>query len=182
MRCARDECGNTELTTKTATLRARSRVHVVLRVDSLDLGFHVVIGVGRLNVEQDGFVRQLHFTTQTQHQVQSSFLLDVVVRLCRCDRPLNLYSKFLHISHRENVSFEVLSLQSPLYPFPLAFQLVHEASCQPPSPLPIPGAFASLVGGGGSGDCQLLADIPCNVVGGGPVNPSGERGVDCCCC
>ena len=82
MRCARDECDNTELTTKTATLRARSRVHVVLRVDSVDLGFHVVIGVGRLNVEQDGFIRQLHFTTQTQHQVQSSFLLDVVVRLC----------------------------------------------------------------------------------------------------
>ena len=82
MRCARDECDNTELTTKTATQRARSRVHVVLRVDSLDLGFHVVIGVGRLNVQQDGFSRQLHFTTQTQHQVQSSFLLDVVVRLC----------------------------------------------------------------------------------------------------
>ena len=82
MRCARDECDNTELTTKTATLRARSRVHVVLRVHSLDLGFHVVIGVGRLNVQQDDFIRQLHFTTQTQHQVQSSFLLDVLVRLC----------------------------------------------------------------------------------------------------
>ena len=32
MRCAKNECDNTELTTKTATLRARSRVHVVLRV------------------------------------------------------------------------------------------------------------------------------------------------------
>ena len=69
--CARDECDNTELTTKTATLRARSRVHVtvefhvVLRVVSLDLGFHSVIGVGRLNVQQDGFIRQLHFTTHT---------------------------------------------------------------------------------------------------------------------
>ena len=69
--CARDECDNTELTTKTATLRARLRVHVtvefhvVLRVVSLDLGFHVVIGVGRLNVQQDGFIRQLHFTTHT---------------------------------------------------------------------------------------------------------------------
>ena len=40
-----------------------------------------------------------------------------------------------------------------------------------------PGAFASHVGGGGSGDCQFLADITCSVVGGGPVNPSGERGV-----
>ena len=75
-------------TTKTATQRAPSRVqvivefHVVLRVVSLDLGFHVVIGVGRLNVQQDGFIRQLHFTTHTQYQVQSSFLLDVVVRLC----------------------------------------------------------------------------------------------------
>ena len=68
------------LTTKTIALRARSRVtqvyhvivgvHVVLRVVSLDLGFHVVIGVGRLNVQQEGFIRQLHFTTQTQHQVQ----------------------------------------------------------------------------------------------------------------
>ena len=63
--------------------RAHSRVHVVLRVDvSLDLGVHVVIGVGRLNVLQDGFIRQLHFTTHSQYQVQSSFLLDVVVRLC----------------------------------------------------------------------------------------------------
>ena len=65
------------LTTKTATLQARS--HVVFRLDSLDLGNHVSIGVGRLNVQQDGFIRQL-FTTHTQHQVQSSFILDVVVR------------------------------------------------------------------------------------------------------
>ena len=50
-----------------------------------------------------------------------------------------------------------------------------------PSPQPKPGVFASHVGGGGSGDCQTLADIPCKVVGGGPVNPSGERGVDHCC-
>ena len=64
-------------------LRAHSRVHVVLRVDvSLDLGFHVVISVGRLNVQQDGFIRQLHFTTHTLHKIQSSFLLDVAVRLC----------------------------------------------------------------------------------------------------
>ena len=69
----------------------------------------------------------------------------------------------------------------PLYRFPLAFQPVNEASCRPPSPLPKPGAFASHVGGGGSGDCQSLADIPCNVVAGGPVNPSGKRGVDHCC-
>ena len=38
------------------------RVLRVLRVVSLDLGFHVVIGVGRLNVQQEG--RQ-YFTTHT---------------------------------------------------------------------------------------------------------------------
>ena len=55
----------------------------MLRVDvTLDLGFHVVIGVGRLTVQQEGFTRQLYFTTHTQFQVQTSFLLDIVVRLC----------------------------------------------------------------------------------------------------
>ena len=82
--CAQENvCHDTEQRRlKTTTqLRAHSRVHVVLRVDvSLDLGFHVVIGVGRVNVQQVG--RQLHFTTHTQCQVQSSFLLDVVVQLC----------------------------------------------------------------------------------------------------
>ena len=65
------------MTTKTeqglrrlSQLRAHSRVHVVLRVGvSLDLGFHVVIGVGRLIVQRDGLIRQLHFTTHTQYQV-----------------------------------------------------------------------------------------------------------------
>ena len=35
-----------------------------------------------LHVQQEGFIRQLHFTTHTQYQAQGSFLLDVVVRLC----------------------------------------------------------------------------------------------------
>ena len=74
------------------TLGAHSRVHQVchvtvgfhvLRVDvTLDLGFHVVIGVGRVTVQREGFIRQLNFTTHTQFQVHSSFLLGVVVRLC----------------------------------------------------------------------------------------------------
>ena len=88
----------------------------VLRVDvSLDLGFHVVIGDRRLTVQQEGFIRQLHFTTHTQFQAQSPPPLDVVVRLCRCHRQLNLSPKFLHISHSENGSFEVLSLHSPSF-------------------------------------------------------------------
>ena len=102
--CASNECDNTELTTKTATLRAHSRVHVVLRVDSLDLGFHVVIGVGRFNVQQEGFICQLHFTTHTQHQVQSSFLLDVVVRLCPVSSSTQSVSQILaYFSSRKRV-------------------------------------------------------------------------------
>ena len=82
----------TEQGRRRLTLRAHSRVHQVchvvvgfrvLRVNvTLDLGFHVVMGVGRLTVQQESFIRQLHFTTHTQSQVQSSFLLDVAVRLC----------------------------------------------------------------------------------------------------
>ena len=85
--CARNECDNARLRRQT-TLRAHSRIHQVCHVIvefhvlCVDLGFHVVIGVGHLTVQQDGFIRQLYFTTHTQYQVQSSFLLYVVVRLC----------------------------------------------------------------------------------------------------
>ena len=113
MRCARDECDDTELTTKTATLRARSRVHVVLRVDSLDLGFHVVIGVGRLKRSARWFYSSTAF-----HHANATPSTKFIPSGCRsptvsCHRPLNLYAKFLHISHRENGSFEVLSLHLP---------------------------------------------------------------------
>ena len=82
MRCARDECDNTEVTTKSATLRTRSRVHDVLRVDALDLGFTLsLVSDASTSSKMVSFVK-FNFTTQTQHQVQSSFLQDVVVRLC----------------------------------------------------------------------------------------------------
>ena len=52
----------TEQGLRILTLRAHSRVHVVLRVDvSLDLRFHVVIGVGRLTVQQEGFCTSTAF-------------------------------------------------------------------------------------------------------------------------
>ena len=90
MRCVQgmSVTAETEQGLRRLTLRAHSRVHQVCHVIvgfhvlCVDLGFHVVIGVGRLTVQQEGFIRQLHFTTHTQFQVQSSFLLDVVVRLC----------------------------------------------------------------------------------------------------
>ena len=97
-------------------LRAHSHVHqechviVGFHVLCVHLGFHVVIGVGRLTVQQDGFIRQLHFTTHTQHQVQSSFLLDVVVRLCPVIVNSICIPNSFRISHREKGSFEVLYL------------------------------------------------------------------------
>ena len=71
----------------------------------LGLGGHVVIGV------------VLGFTTQTQYQVQMSFLLDFVVHFCTCshtvfcDRQLLSVANYCTLLHRENGSFEVLSLQ-----------------------------------------------------------------------
>ena len=68
------------------------------------LGGHVVIGV------------VLGFTTQTQHQMQSSFLLDFGVHLCTCsqtvfrDRQFSSVANYCTLLHRENGSFEVLSL------------------------------------------------------------------------
>ena len=69
--------------TSKTNIYARIRVFMLFCYDvSLDLNFHVVIGVGHLNVQKENFIRQLHFTTHTQYQMQSSFFLDVVVELC----------------------------------------------------------------------------------------------------
>ena len=60
-------------------LRAHSRVHQVCHVIvgfpvlCVDIGFHVVIGVGRLTVQQEGFIRQLHFTTHTHTKYKVLF-------------------------------------------------------------------------------------------------------------
>ena len=70
---------NTEQGQRIPTLRAHSRVHqmchfiVGFDVLCVDLGFHFVIGVGRLTVQQNDFVRQFYFTTRTQFLAQSSF-------------------------------------------------------------------------------------------------------------
>jgi hypothetical protein len=50
----------------------------------LDLGLHVVNGVGRLHLQRDGLAGEsldedLHATAQAQHQVQRRLLLNVVV-------------------------------------------------------------------------------------------------------
>ena len=69
----------TEQGLRILTLRAHSRVHQVCHVIvgfhvlCVDLGFHIVIGVGRLTVQREGFIRQLNCTTHTQFKVQSYF-------------------------------------------------------------------------------------------------------------
>ena len=50
----------------------------------LDLGFHVVNGVGRLDIEGDGLASEglhedLHASAKTKHQMKRRLLLDVVV-------------------------------------------------------------------------------------------------------
>ena len=50
----------------------------------LDLGLHIINGVGALNLQSDGLPSQglhedLHTTTETKHQVEGRLLLDVVV-------------------------------------------------------------------------------------------------------
>jgi len=50
----------------------------------LDLGLHVLNGVGRLNVKSDGLSSEgldedLHTSSESEHQVEGRFLLDVIV-------------------------------------------------------------------------------------------------------
>ena len=104
-------------------LHAHSRVHQVchvivgfhvLRVDvSLDLGFHVVIGVGRLTVQQEGFYTSTSFHHAYAIPCTKFFSSGCCSPTLSCHRQLHLYPKFLQISHRENGSFEVLPLHTP---------------------------------------------------------------------
>ena len=108
MRCARDECDNTELTTKTATLRARSRVHVVLRVGSWFSRCH---WCGTPQRPARWFYSSTAFHHANATPSAKFFPSGCCSPIVSCHRPLNLYPKLLHISHRENGSFEVLSLK-----------------------------------------------------------------------
>ena len=51
----------------------------------LDLGLHIVDGIRRLNLQRDclaceGLDKDLHATTETEDQMESGLLLDVVIR------------------------------------------------------------------------------------------------------
>ena len=74
---------------------------VAFHVHCVGLGCHVVIGVGLLIV-------RFHHAYAIP-----SFLLDVVVRLYLVIVKSDSSHNFLHVAHRENGSFEVLSLHTP---------------------------------------------------------------------
>ena len=90
MRCAQgmSVTAETEQGQRRLTLRAHSRVHqmchVIVRFHVLcvDLGFHVVIGVGRLTVQREGFFVNLISPRIRNSKYKVIFLLGVVVRLC----------------------------------------------------------------------------------------------------
>ena len=103
MQCVNHDKNLTNKTNKgtARTFTSRVNVHVLCVEGALGLGGHVVIGV----------------TTQTYYQVQISFLLDFVVHFCTCNRLYSVIVNSLSVAnyctllHRENGSFEVLSLQ-----------------------------------------------------------------------
>ena len=113
MWCATRECadGKQNKTKQTEgtkhMLMSNVEFHVLCVEVGLDLGCHVVIGV------------VLGFTTQTQYQEQSSFLLDVAVHFCTCSQTVSCDRKFSSVANcctilrRENGSFEVLSSHHP---------------------------------------------------------------------
>ena len=76
---------------------SRVEVHVRCVESALGLGGHVVIGV------------LLGFTTQTQYQVWSSFLLVFVVHLCTCsqivfcDRQFSSVANYCTLASRKRV-------------------------------------------------------------------------------
>ena len=74
---------------------------VAFHVHCVGLGCHVVIGVGRL-------VFRFHHA-----YVIPSFLLDVVVRLYLVIVNSDCSHNYCSFAHRENGSFEVLSLHTP---------------------------------------------------------------------
>ena len=80
----------------------------------LDLCFHVPNGVGRLDLQGDGLPRKrlheyLHPATKPENEVESRFLLDVVIRqsaailqlLAGEDQPLLVRRDSLLVLHRK---------------------------------------------------------------------------------
>ena len=93
-----------ELTTPRACSRVTQVCHVIVgfHVLRVGLGFHDVIGVGRLTI---------HF--HHAHAIpRTKIFSGCGSPTLSCHRQFKQNPKFFHISHRENGSFEVLSLHS----------------------------------------------------------------------
>ena len=118
--CARNECDNTRLRRLTTT-----HIHVLpkcvtslLAIMCFVLMFLWIL-VFTLSLVSDvsPFSRKVLYVNCISPSIRNAKYKVLSSGCCSptlyCHRQLNLYPKFLHISHRENGSFEVLSLQWP---------------------------------------------------------------------
>ena len=123
--CARNECDSSNRT-RTKKTNNYAHIHVFTKCVTSLLGFNVL----RVDVSLDlGFSRghwcrtshrsagRFYTSTSFHHAyaIPSTkfFLLDVVVRLCPVIVNSICIPNSFHMSHRENGSFEVLSLHHP---------------------------------------------------------------------
>ena len=112
VQCARDECDNTKLTAKTATLHARVHDHFVLWLILWNLVFTLsLVSDTSTSSNMALFINCFLQCIRNAKFCPSGCCSPIV----SCHRPLNLYPKFLHLSHRENGWFEVLSSHHPSF-------------------------------------------------------------------
>ena len=119
--CARNECDNARL--QRLTTNNYAHIHVFTKCVTSLSGFmcFVLILVFTLSLVSDvsssSFSGMFFFVNFKSPRIRNSsrkfFSSGCCSPTLSCHRQLNLYPKFLHISHRENGSFEVLSLHSP---------------------------------------------------------------------
>ena len=111
MRCARDECDNTELTTKTATTTRTLTCSCGPSCSSSGSWFSRCHWCRTPQRPARWFHSSTAFHHANATPIAKCFPSGCCSPIVSCHRPLNLYPKLLHISHRENGSSEVLSLQ-----------------------------------------------------------------------
>ena len=116
--CARNECDSRNRT-RTKKTNNYVHIHALPKCVTPLSGFmcFVLILVFTLSLVSDvsPFSRKVLYVNFISPRIRNSKYKVLSSGCCSptlsCHRQLNLYPKFLHISHRENGSFEVLSLQ-----------------------------------------------------------------------
>ena len=120
--CARNECDSRNRT-RTEKTNNYTHIHVFTKCVTSLLGFMcfvlmllwILVFTLSLVSDVSPFSRNVFYTSTSFHHAYAIpstkfFSSGCCSPTLSCHRQLNLYPKFLHISHRENGSFEVLSL------------------------------------------------------------------------